>query len=130
MTILILIKSNLKSENSTSIVAIGLDKVEDLGTDNSNTFQNDKDFLVWGGNNGQDLNAYATVLDYDLGIVNAVETNITRINRIWKINEVATTDVAKTEVRISTTDFNGLPALTADSKYVLIVAETKTLQLI
>ncbi|GAK90449.1 conserved repeat domain protein [Nonlabens ulvanivorans] len=119
-----------KSENSTSIVAIGLDKVEDLGTDNSNTFQNDKDFLVWGGHNGQDLNAYATVLDYDLGIVNAVETNITRINRIWKINEVVTTDIAKTEVRISTSDFSSLPALTVDSKYVLIVAETKTLQLI
>ncbi|MBF4982898.1 choice-of-anchor D domain-containing protein, partial [Nonlabens mediterrranea] len=111
-----------KSENSTSIVAIGLDKVEDLGTENSNSFSNDKDFLIW-GHNGQDLNAYATVLDYDLGIANAVETNITRINRIWKIDEVATNEVAKTEVRISTTDFSGLPALTDDSKYVLIVAD-------
>lgn len=111
-----------KSENSTSIVAIGLDSVEDLGTSNTNTFENNKDFLIW-GHNGQDLNAYSNVINHDLGTANAVTTNLTRMNRVWKINEVTTTDIGKTEMRVASSDFSGLPALTANSEYVLIVAD-------
>ncbi len=111
-----------KSENSTSVVAIGLDSVEDLGTDNGNAFDNDKDFLVW-GHNGQDLNAYPSTINHNLGIANAVIINLTRVNRVWKINEVTSTDIAKTQLRIATTTFAGLPALTPDSEYVLIIAD-------
>ncbi|MGJ8684352.1 MAG: LamG-like jellyroll fold domain-containing protein [Nonlabens sp.] len=111
-----------KSENSTSVVAIGLDRVEDLGTDNTSAFENDKDFLVW-GHNGLDMNANSTVLNHDLGIANAVITNLTRVNRVWEISEVTGTDVPKTELRIATTDFAGLPALTPDSEYVLMIAD-------
>ncbi|MEP3968837.1 MAG: LamG-like jellyroll fold domain-containing protein [Nonlabens sp.] len=117
-----LFQKQSKSENSTSIVAIGLDKVEDLGSQNLEVFENDKDFLFW-GHNGQDLNAYSTVINHDLGIANSVSTSLTRINRIWRIEEKTATDIATTEVRVATSNFSGLPALAANREYVLIVAD-------
>ena len=117
-----LFQKQSKSENSTSIVAIGLNKVEDLGSQNSANFENDKDFLIW-GHNGQDLNAFSSVINHDVGVTNAVLTNITRMNRVWKIEEKTTSDIGKTEVRVATTDFSGLPALTANREYVLMIAD-------
>ncbi|MFT4838319.1 MAG: hypothetical protein ACI9V9_000225 [Oleispira sp.] len=117
-----LVQKQSKSENSTSIVAVGLDHVEDLGTQNAQIFDNDKDFLFW-GHNGQDLNANSTIVNHDVGVSNAVLTNITRMNRVWKIEEQTSTDIATTEVRVATTDFVGLPALTANRKYVLMIAD-------
>ncbi len=117
-----LFQKQSKSENSTSIVAIGLNRVEDLGSQNSQNFENDKDFLVW-GHNGQDLNAFSNVINHDVGITNAVLTNITRINRIWKIEEKTTSDIPTTQIRVATADFSGLPALTANREYVLMIAD-------
>ncbi|WP_298953164.1 LamG-like jellyroll fold domain-containing protein [uncultured Nonlabens sp.] len=117
-----LLQKQSKSENSTSIIAIGLDKVEDLGSQNLELFENDKDFLFW-GHNGQDLNTYSAVINHDLGTANSVSTSLTRINRIWKIEEKTSTDIATTEVRVATSDFSGLPALTTNREYVLIIAD-------
>ncbi|WP_124981366.1 LamG-like jellyroll fold domain-containing protein [Nonlabens xiamenensis] len=117
-----LFQKQSKSENSTSIVALGLNRVEDLGTQNSQTFENDQDFLFW-GHNGQDTNASGTIISHDIGVTDAVTTNITVMNRKWKANEVTTTDVPTTEMRVETADFAGLPALTANRAYVLLVAD-------
>ncbi|MFB0905086.1 MAG: T9SS type A sorting domain-containing protein [Nonlabens sp.] len=117
-----LIQKQSKSENSTSVVAIGLNRVEDLGTQNAEHFDNDKDFLFW-GHNGEDLNAYRNVINHDIGIANAVRTNITRVNRVWKIEENTTTDISTTEVRVASIDFSGLPALTTNREYVLMIAD-------
>ncbi|WP_431471683.1 choice-of-anchor D domain-containing protein [Nonlabens sp. SCSIO 43208] len=110
-----------KSENSTSIVAIGLNNVEDIGTDNSQNFNNDQDFLIW-GHNGQDTNLRSGDISHDLGITDAVNTRVQRMNRVWKINEVAT-DIPVTGIRVATSDLSGLPALTTDMEYVLLVAD-------
>jgi hypothetical protein len=117
-----LIQKQSKSENSTSIIAIGLNRVEDLGTQNTESFDNDKDFLFW-GHNGENLNAHSTVINHYVGIANSVLTNITRINRVWKIEESTTTHISTTEVRVATSDFSGLPALTANREYILMIAD-------
>lgn len=117
-----LMQKQSKSENSTSVVAIGLNRVENLGSENMQSFENDRDFLFW-GHNGQDLNAYNTSITHDVGITNVVLTNITRINRVWKIEERTVTDIAKTEIRVKTSDFGGLPALSPNKEYVLLIAD-------
>jgi hypothetical protein len=45
------------------------------------------------------------------------------MNRVWKIEENTATDISTTEVRVATIDFSGLPALTANREYVLMIAD-------
>lgn len=110
-----------KSENSTSIIAIGLNTVENLGTENSNTFGTDKEFLVW-GHNGQDTDTSPNAVEYEIGSSNTVTTTTDKMNRIWKIEEV-NSDIPTVELRVHKNDLTGLPTVTEDMEYVLLVAD-------
>ncbi|WP_397299925.1 LamG-like jellyroll fold domain-containing protein [Nonlabens ulvanivorans] len=110
-----------KSENSTSIIAIGLGDVEDIGTDNLNTFGTDKEFLIW-GHNGGDTDTSPTPVAYQVGLTNTVTTTTDKMNRVWKILEV-NSDIPTVEIRVHKNDLTGLPAVTADMEYVLLVAD-------
>lgn len=115
------IQTPSKSENSKNIVAIGL-KREHLATQNTERFENIKDFLLW-AHNGQNLNASSAVIKQGIGEANAVRTNLTRINRVWKIEENTTTPIPSTEISVATSDFSGLPGLTKNREYVLVIAD-------
>ncbi|MFD1614152.1 choice-of-anchor D domain-containing protein [Gelatiniphilus marinus] len=72
------------------ILTIGLSDIYTTNNLNTNTFANDKEFLIW-GNNGADLNLAATTVNVNMsaGIAPALSTPVTftGMQRIWKVIE-------------------------------------------
>ncbi|MDP5099971.1 MAG: choice-of-anchor D domain-containing protein, partial [Nonlabens sp.] len=120
------VQKQSKSENSTSIIAIGLNRVEDLGSQNTANFLDDKDFLFW-GHNGANLSQNPTPLTFNLGTTDNVTVTMNHINRVWKIQDRVTTDMPTVQLRVATSDLAGLGTLDADERYVLIVADDSAL---
>lgn len=109
-----------KSENPGTVLTIGLGDVTSTNNLNPNSFPTNRNFLVWGSNNGTMVNS-GTSFPILLGPTTI--TTITEVvNRQWKVNEV-NGDVPITRVAIPTTSFvSGLPALGATDAYVMLVA--------
>lgn len=107
-----------KSINDTNEVTIGLDGIFATNSANINEFTNDKDFLVWGCNNG----AFTGASTNTITIATGVTTSLTRIDRKWKIAETGG-DAENIYIGISSTSFSGFSKLDSE-EYVLIVSET------
>ncbi len=104
-----------KSENSGSIVGIGLGSIETNNAANSNSFTADNTFMMWGNDADFADQANANTLD--------VPGNVTeRMERIWRINETNT--VGATTVQF---DITGLGYGTTLSDFQLIVSSTSTM---
>ncbi|MCF2873692.1 MULTISPECIES: FG-GAP repeat domain-containing protein [unclassified Tenacibaculum] len=93
-----------KSANSTAIVSIGLGSIEATNADNSNTFTNNKSFLIWGNNNGG-----ATMVNSGIPSVFSK-----KIIRNWLVNETGTVDDVKVQISdaVATSIFVNLQGLT------------------
>ncbi|MFC7443883.1 hypothetical protein C7H62_0046 [Mesoflavibacter sp. HG96] len=110
-----------KSVNNGSIVAFSLTNTELTNNLNTQTFNTSNEFLVW-GNNGLDTNASSTSIVVSLGP--ATVTTVTDVmNRIWKIVETAGDDVGTVELSVLESDLAGLPPLTGNDAYVMLVAD-------
>lgn len=104
-----------KSENSGSIVAIGLGGIETNNAANANTFGTDDTFMLWGNDGDFATQANANVAD--------VPGNVTeRMERIWRVNETNT--VGATTVQF---DITGLGYSTTQSDFQLIISSTATM---
>lgn len=104
-----------KSENSGSIVAIGLGGIETNNAANSNSFGTDDTFMLWGNDGDFATQANANVAD--------VPGNVTeRMERIWRVNETNT--VGATTVQF---DITGLGYSTNVSDFQLITSSTATM---
>ncbi|MCE7996544.1 MAG: T9SS type A sorting domain-containing protein [Roseivirga sp.] len=104
-----------KSENSGSIVAIGLGGIETNNAANANSFGADDTFMLWGNDGDFTNQANANTLD--------VPGNVTeRMERIWRINETNT--VGATTVQF---DITGLGYSTTLSDFQLITSSTATM---
>lgn len=104
-----------KSENSGSIVGIGLGSIETNNAANSNSFGTDDTFMLWGNDGDFADQANANTLD--------VPANVTeRMERIWRINETNT--VGATTVQF---DISGLGYSSNVSDFQLIVSGTSTM---
>jgi len=113
-----------KSANNSSIVALSLDNTELTNNLNTNSFTTSNEFLVW-GDNGQNTNSSATSITVNLGP--ATITTVTDVmNRIWKIVETAGDDIGNVEVSVFESDLAGLPPLTGNDSYVMLVADEPT----
>jgi len=77
-----------KTENTNSDLTMGLGVIESVNSDNVNTFDNDKNYLVWGSNNGT-LGAQASILvNMSAGIAGLdTQVDFTSIGRTWKVIE-------------------------------------------
>ncbi|PIB32253.1 MAM protein [Gaetbulibacter sp. 5U11] len=116
-----LIQKQSKSVNNSSIVAISLTNTALTNNLNSSTFSTDKEFLVW-GNDGQNTNTSGASVTVSLGP--ATITTITDVmNRKWKIVETAGDDIGTVEVSVFDTDLTGLPPLTGNDAYVMLVSD-------
>lgn len=110
-----------KSVNNSAIVAFSLDNTELTNNLNSNSFSTSNEFLVW-GNDGQNTNSSATSITVSLGP--ATITTVTDVmNRKWKMVETAGDDIGTVEVSVFETDLAGLPPLTGNDAYVMLVAD-------
>ena len=110
-----------KSENTGTVLTIGLGDILPTNNSNTNTFPTDKSYLVWGCNGGAMTNT-GTPFVINLGPT-TVTTFTEIVNRRWKIVETGG-DVPTTRVSIPTASFvSGLPPLGPTDAYVMIIAD-------
>jgi len=108
-----------KSVNSGSLVAIGLEQIALTNNLNSGVFNTDRDFLVWGNNNGSFSVASQTSRSINLS---GSITTFTPVAKKWKIVE-SQNDVPEVMVSIPTSSLTSSIPLAANEEYVLIVAD-------
>lgn len=110
-----------RSVNLATDVAIGLGEIATTNTANANTFTTNKDYLVWGCNNGSFASS-GTTTNVNLG---GLTTSFASGNRKWKIVETGT-DVGQTVVSLPKSSLTANFTKTATQEYVLIVSSTST----
>ncbi|OAB26620.1 Por secretion system C-terminal sorting domain-containing protein [Flavobacterium fryxellicola] len=78
-----------KTENTVDDITIGLGGIFDRNSDNPNNFATDKEFLVWGSNNGTLLAQPAVIVNMSSGIIPTLTTEVDfiSIGRTWRIKE-------------------------------------------
>ncbi|PJE42233.1 MAG: hypothetical protein CUR32_05395 [Flavobacterium sp.] len=120
--------SLLKKQNTDifpqPMLLIGLGTIAADNDSNPNTFVTDKNFLVWGDNNG-DMNDTDGELNFTFAGGSGMSTIVDTPNRKWKIVESGG-DVGSTKISIPTASLSSLPALLSNDAYVLIVADDET----
>lgn len=108
-----------KSINSGAVITMGLGDILTTNSANTNTFDADRKFLVW-GSNGQAMTTSSTPLTVTFG-PSTVTTTTDITNKRWKVVETGG-DVATVKVALATTDLASLPALSGNDAYVMIIA--------
>jgi hypothetical protein len=77
-----------KTENTTDDVTIGLGNIYDKNSDNPNTFVGDKNYLVWGNDNGSLLARPAVVVNISSGIPGLTSNvEFISVGRTWRVIE-------------------------------------------
>lgn len=109
-----------EKQNTVSIPKVGLGTIAVSNAANPNSFATDKTYLVW-GDNGQTMNDSGTNVTITFGGTSGVTTYVDLPNKSWKVVETGG-DVAKTKISVATSDFSGLPSLSGNDAYVMIVA--------
>lgn len=110
-----------KSGNDINEVTIGLGVIAATNSANINQFKKDRDFLVWGSDNGTFTASGSNTTTISSGLT----TSTTRINKKWKIVESKTDvdgDVENVFVGIPAAAFSAFPKL-ANEEYALIVSD-------
>ncbi|MBI9040834.1 LamG-like jellyroll fold domain-containing protein [Lutibacter sp.] len=112
-----------KSVNTGSLITIGLGEVVSTNSQNvSNnklSFTTDRDFLVWGNNNGN----FNTASEASRSIsLSGVTTTFTPVSRKWKIME-SKNDVPEVVVSIPTASLASNIPLIANEEYMLVVSD-------
>lgn len=100
-----------KSINSGEILAIGLGSIETTNADNSNSFTDNGDYLVWGHDDGATAQASAETVDVP-------STVSERMTRVWRVKDTGT--VGETEIQF---DLSGLGYSANASDFRLIIAD-------
>ncbi|QBZ98933.1 choice-of-anchor D domain-containing protein [Flavobacterium sangjuense] len=109
-----------KNGVANSVVTIGLGTIASTNTANTNTFDTDGEYLVW-GENGGNMNDSGSDISVTFG-GNNVTTLIDVPNKKWKIVETGG-NVGITKAAVATSDLSGLPALSGNDAYVMLVAD-------
>lgn len=110
-----------KSSSDTNEVTIGLGEISVTNKANINQFKKDRDFLVWGSDNG----TYTASGSNTSNMGNGIITSTTRINKKWKIVETKTDvngDVENVFIGIPAVAFSGFSKLDSE-EYALIVSD-------
>ncbi|MBO3698908.1 hypothetical protein [Roseivirga sp. E12] len=104
------------ADGTDDILTVGLGAVATDNMANANTFTDDRDYLVWGNDNGATAEASKNTLD----VPNSVSE---RMTRIWKVEDTGT--VGETELQF---DLTGLGYSVADATaFSLLVGNTATM---
>ena len=104
-----------QSENTNSIVKMGLGSIEATNDANANTFDDDGDFLVWGSDGDLADQANANTADLPGSVTE-------RMERIWKVDDTGL--VGATEI---TFDLTGLGYGTNVTDFQLITSNSATM---
>lgn len=102
--------------DTDDILTVGLNSIAASNALNLNGFDDDKDFLVWGNDNGTTAQASANTADVPTTIAE-------RMSRVWKVQDTGT--VGETELEF---DLTGLGYTVADAAdFSLLVGNTATM---
>ena len=108
-----------ESVNETNEVIIGLGVIVTKNSSNTNEFENDKNFLVWGCNNDNFFEFTLDTNNNSMELATGFTSTLKRIDIKWKIVETGG-DIGNVYIGIPSTAFSGF-SKTADEEYVLIV---------
>lgn len=112
-----------KSINTNDDITIGLTDIAITNTANTNTFDTDKKYLVWGNNRGTLAAQPAVVVNMSIGITPALTSNVdfVSVGRTWKVVETGG-NVATTKVSIPTTMLSA--TLTPPGDYLMFISNS------
>jgi hypothetical protein len=112
-----------KTVNTNDDITIGLTDIAATNTANTNTFDSDKKYLIWGNNNGTLAAQPAVVVNMSSGIVHTLTTNVefVSVGRTWKVVETGG-NVPSTKVSIPTIMLSA--TLTPPGDYLMFVSNT------
>ncbi|RDI58208.1 T9SS type A sorting domain-containing protein [Flavobacterium glaciei] len=132
-----------KTENPVADISMGLGDLRDVNTNNLNTFDSDKKFLVWGNNRGTLAAQAPVIVNISSGITPALTTNVDfiSIGRTWKVVEtggnVPTVKVSLPSVMLTATitppgDFlmfiSNTPSFDPTAEYRIMTANGSNLE--
>lgn len=111
-----------KSVNSSDDITIGLTTIATTNNLNTNSCNN-KNFLVWGNNNGTLAAQPAVIVNMSAGITPSLTTNVDfiSIGRTWKVVEVGG-NVPITKVSLPTTMLSA--TITPPGDYLMFISNT------
>lgn len=102
--------------DTDDILTVGLGSVATDNMSNANTFTEDRDYFLWGNDNGATAEASKNIVD----VPNSVSE---RMTRVWKVEDTGT--VGETELQF---DLTGLGYSVADATaFTLLVGNTATM---
>nr|WP_315182432.1 LamG-like jellyroll fold domain-containing protein [uncultured Flavobacterium sp.] len=114
-----------KTENPTTDISIGLGDLLDVNTNNPNTFDTDKKFLVWGNNHGTLAAQPAVIVNISSGITSpstlVSDVSFISVGRTWKVVETGG-NIPTTKVSIPTTMLSA--TLTPPGDYLMFISNT------
>ena len=114
-----------KTVNTIDDVTIGLTDIYTINTANTNAFDTDKKFLVWGNNNGTLAAQSPVVVNISSGITPTLTSDVSfiSIGRTWKVVETGG-DVSSVKVSIPTMMLSA--TLTPPGDYLMFISNTPT----
>lgn len=112
-----------KTVNTNDDITIGLNDIAVTNTANTNTFDTDKKFLVWGNNRGTLAAQPEVKVNMSTGITPALTSEVTFISvgRTWKVVETGG-NVPTAKVSIPTTMLSA--TLTPPGDYLMFISST------
>jgi hypothetical protein len=121
-----LMQKQSRSNNNASGITIGLGDIAATNTANTNVFDTDKKFLVWGNNNGS-LVAQSVTVNLSSGISPALTTDVSykRIGKIWKVVETGG-DVSTCKISIPSSEVLAAYTAAATGDYVMLISSSST----
>lgn len=110
------IQRQSRAEDTEDILTIGLGTIAVDNASNMNSFAADRNYLIWGNDNGATLQASAETSDIPASLAE-------RIDRVWKVQETGT--VGETELQF---DLTGLGYSVADAaSFSLLIGNTNVI---
>jgi trimeric autotransporter adhesin len=108
-----------RSCNPNSLITVGLRDIKDTNSENTNEFDNNNSYLIW-GDNGGNMNDSGQDIVYNIGP--DIVTTITDMpNKKWKFVS-NNNEIGAVKITIASSNFSGLPSLGIRDEYVMIVA--------
>ena len=112
-----------KTVNTPDDITMGLTNIAATNNTNANTFTSDKDFLVWGNDNGTLAAQTAVTLDLSSGTAGLnTLVDYTRIGRIWKVVENGSVET----VEISIPQSMLAATVSPPGEYIMLFSNSST----
>ncbi|MFV8337480.1 LamG-like jellyroll fold domain-containing protein [Flavobacterium sp. RSP29] len=120
----LLYQKQSKTENTLSDISIGLGDLLNVNSNNTNTFANNRNFLVWGNNDGTLAAQTPIVVNISSGITSpsplTTDVSFTSVGRTWKVVENGSIPTVKISIPIAML----AATITPHGEYLMFISDT------